>query len=136
MFCVLMAVKIWGKLAVFINCDISIIEISGYVFQLENSKLALEMNTKSAKATEEELKENYMRIENLSTQLLNLQKNVSLFADRICIISNLKRTILTIFSFRGLGKGLARKSPGVGSIPGKRKRWKSKALNRQGERDG
>lgn len=50
--------------------------------KLENSKHALEMNTKSAKATEEELKENYMRIENLSTQLLNLQKNAKVWQER------------------------------------------------------
>ncbi|XP_069749098.1 lamin-B1 [Narcine bancroftii] len=51
--------------------------------KLENSKLALEMNTKSAKAAEEELKENYMRIENLSTQLLNLQKHAKVWQDRV-----------------------------------------------------
>ncbi|XP_072925839.1 lamin-B1 isoform X1 [Hemitrygon akajei] len=51
--------------------------------KLENSKLALEMNTKSAKATEEELEENYMRIENLSTQLSSLQKNAKMWQERV-----------------------------------------------------
>ncbi|XP_067839159.1 lamin-B1 [Heptranchias perlo] len=50
--------------------------------KLENAKLASEMNTRSAKAAEEELKENRMRIESLSTQLFNMQKDARVWQDR------------------------------------------------------
>ncbi|XP_059500645.1 lamin-B1 isoform X2 [Stegostoma tigrinum] len=51
--------------------------------KLENARLASEMNTRSAKAAEEELKENSMRIESLSTQLFNMQKDARAWQERV-----------------------------------------------------
>ncbi|XP_043567927.1 lamin-B1 isoform X1 [Chiloscyllium plagiosum] len=51
--------------------------------KLENARLASEMNTRSAKAAEEELKENVMRIESLSTQLFNMQKDARAWQERV-----------------------------------------------------
>ncbi|XP_067886050.1 lamin-B1 isoform X2 [Heterodontus francisci] len=51
--------------------------------KLENARLASEMNTRSAKAAEEELKENSMRIESLSIQLFNMQKDARAWQERV-----------------------------------------------------
>ncbi|XP_038660906.1 lamin-B1 [Scyliorhinus canicula] len=51
--------------------------------KLENARFASEMNTRSAKAAEEELKENSMRIESLCTQLFNMQKDAGAWQARV-----------------------------------------------------
>lgn len=45
--------------------------------QLENARLSSEMNTSTVNSAREELMESRMRIESLSSQLSNLQKEVS-----------------------------------------------------------
>lgn len=45
--------------------------------QLENAKLSSEMSSSAANAVREELMESRMRIDSLSSQLANLQKEVN-----------------------------------------------------------
>uniref|UniRef100_A0A4W3J976 Lamin B1 n=1 Tax=Callorhinchus milii TaxID=7868 RepID=A0A4W3J976_CALMI len=54
-----------------------------YQNKLENARLASAMTTRSSKATEEELRENRMRIESLSTQLSSMQKDARAWQDKI-----------------------------------------------------
>jgi lamin B len=52
-------------------------------FQLENARLSSEMNTSTVNSAREELMESRMRIESLSSQLSNLQKESRACLERI-----------------------------------------------------
>ncbi|XP_028661053.2 lamin-B1 [Erpetoichthys calabaricus] len=54
-----------------------------YMSKLENTRLASEMNSSSVSLAREELKEAYLRVESLSGQLANLQKESRGWQDRI-----------------------------------------------------
>ena len=55
-----------------------LIKTDGFLLlQLENARLSSEMNTSTVNSAREELMESRMRIESLSSQLSNLQKEVS-----------------------------------------------------------
>lgn len=55
-----------------------LIKTEGFLLlQLENARLSSEMNTSTVNSAREELMESRMRIESLSSQLSNLQKEVS-----------------------------------------------------------
>lgn len=47
-----------------------------FLFQLENARLSSEMNSSTVNSTREELMESRLRIDSLSSQLSDLQKEV------------------------------------------------------------